>query len=101
MIQIAIYFAQKLFEWMFKQRTEIVVLFVFIVALCITAGVLWVRLTVMDTENRIERVQIRRECAETINELRLEIRDCQAQKDTILKQYALILSELRQFKSKR
>ncbi len=83
MFQVAIYFAQKLTDYMFKQRVEVVVLFTFVISLGIAVTVMWLKIADMQVEGKMERLEIRKECAKDIDDLRRDLKDCQSRNDTL------------------
>lgn len=94
MFQAAFYFLTKFTDWMFKQRTEIVVLLA--VALTFGGAIvgLWLKIGNMEADAKTERVEIRRECSESIAELRSELRMCQNRNDTLTKENSHLLGRL-------
>jgi len=68
--------------------------------LCGAGGGLWVRQGEMEAENKIERLELRKECAADISELRAELRGCHAKNDTLTKENTLLHRRVSALESK-
>jgi flagellar motility protein MotE (MotC chaperone) len=70
---------QKAIAFLFKQGVAIVICICF-------ATVLWLKIGQMERQARLDRFEIRKECADSIAQIRDELRYCVAQKDSLIKE---------------
>lgn len=90
MLQIWPYLAQKLIDFVFKQKSEVVILLLVAFALGGAVIMLWLKVGDVESDGKIERVEIRKECAASIAELRNDLRACQNENDTLRKENAVL-----------
>lgn len=69
----------RFFPFLFRQAPVIVFMSVAISAV-------WYSMGEIKREGRLERIEIRKECAASISEMRDELRHCVSQKDTLIKE---------------
>ena len=81
--QIAGYFAKKLIDFMFRQKPEVVILFM--VVFLLIGAVVYLAV-------RIENVE--RQATAEISLVRVELRDCQKQKDEISLKLAVLSAQV-------
>ena len=90
-------FYQQAIRFLFRQGVAVVISIVF-------AGVFWLKISDMETQARIDRIEIRRECSAEIAEIRQELRSCNSRNDELLKENAILHQRLslleRRIKSK-
>ena len=80
-------FWKRAFDFLFKQSPVIV--------LAVTGlWLLWQKQERMEVQRIADRIEVRKECAEAITEVRAELRHCVAQKDTLIKLYTTQAVEL-------
>lgn len=80
-------FWKRGFDFLFKQSPVIV--------LAVTGlWLLWQKQERMEVQRIADRIEVRKECAEAITEVRAELRHCVAQKDTLIKLYTTQAVEL-------
>lgn len=72
-------FWTRFFPFLFRQTPALIFMSVVMVAM-------YAELGRIKTEGRVERIEIRKECAQSIAEVRDELRHCVAQKDTLIKE---------------
>lgn len=77
-----------------------------IVFMSVGVSVMWLKLGNMESQARVDRIEIRRECAESIAEIRQDLKICQNENDTLRKENAhlqgrVAILESRILKSKR
>lgn len=72
-------FFKRFFPFLFRQPAVIVFMSVVVVAM-------WVEVGKIKAEGRAERLEIRKECAASISEMRDELRYCVQQKDTLIRE---------------
>lgn len=56
-------------------------------------AVMWVKIGNMEAQARIDRIEIRKECATSIAEIRHELKACQSENDTLRKQNDTLRTE--------
>lgn len=74
-------FYKRALDLLFKQAPTVILA---IVGLYL----LWQKLERVDVQRVADRLEVRKECAEAIADIRGELRHCVAQKDTLLVRYA-------------
>ena len=57
-----------------------------IVFMSVGVSVMWLKLGSLETQARLDRIEIRRECAQDIEEIRQDFKTCQNENDTLHKE---------------
>lgn len=68
-------FWTRFFPFLFRQAPVIVFM-------SVVVSVMWLKLGNMENQARLDRFEIRRECSQSIADVRQELRACQSENDT-------------------
>ena len=80
-------FYQRAISFLFRQGVAVVICICF-------ASVLWLKIQQMERQGRLDRLEIRKECADSIAEVRSELRECQDRNDTLTRENISLLQRI-------
>jgi len=72
-------FWTRFFPFLFRQTPALIFM-------SVVVGGMWVKIGTIEADGKIDRLEIKRECAQSIAEMRDELRYCVQQKDTLIKE---------------